>query len=64
MVFELNAAGTFASHVGLVTAVNSNGTITYVSGNTGNPAGGADGVLEKTIDPTRNGVSGYTSLVG
>jgi hypothetical protein len=64
VVFELNTAGTFASHVGLVTAVNSNGTITYVSGNTGNPAGGADGVLEKTIDPTRSGVSGYTSLVG
>ena len=63
VVFELNASGSFASHVGLVTAVNG-GTISYVSGNTGNPAGGADGVFEKTIDPTRNGVSGYASPVG
>ena len=68
-MFNLNTSTTHDDHVGLVTAVNPNGTISYVSGNTGNPAdrNGPDGVFEKTINPvtyTVQKVSGYASPVG
>ena len=64
VVFNLQTATADDDHVGLVTAVNPNGTICYVSGNTGNPTDprGRDGVFEKTINPvtyTAQRVSGY-----
>jgi hypothetical protein len=61
VVFRYNGAG-YAEHVGIVTAINANGTINYTSGNTGNPTPkGADGIFTKTITPSSAGVSGYAS---
>jgi CHAP domain len=65
VVFNQQTATVDDDHVGLVTAVNPDGTISYVSGNTGNPTPkGRDGVFEKTINPVTNRpqqVSGYAS---
>lgn len=45
--FITSQSTTVLHHCGVVSAVNGN-QITYISGNTGNPSGGADGVFEKT----------------
>lgn len=52
-----NLSGSYASHVGIVTAVNSDGTITMISGNS------SDAVRQTTVNPASAGVSGYTSPV-
>ncbi|MFD9892701.1 CHAP domain-containing protein [Amycolatopsis sp. NPDC059027] len=58
IVYNLNSAGTHASHVGIVTAVNkSTGKITVISGNYG------DRVDDVTAKPGGS-VSGYAGPVG
>lgn len=58
VVFRLNSGGTFASHVGIVVAVHSNGQVTTVEGNAGP---NTDLVHTTTFTPSTRGVSGYTS---
>lgn len=47
LFFITKQSTTVLHHCGVVSAVNGN-TITYISGNTGKPGGGTDGVFEKT----------------
>lgn len=66
VVFDLK--GGRAEHVGIVTAINPSGTITYTSGITSDPSIHNrpvvdDGVYTKTITPSSAGVTGYASPV-
>jgi peptidoglycan hydrolase-like protein with peptidoglycan-binding domain len=50
-------------HVGIVVSTTSS-TITYISGNTSNPAtGNDDGLLEKTLSRSTSSIGGYSSPV-
>lgn len=54
VLFNYNGRG-YASHVGIVTGVNSNGTITMISGNS------SDMTRTETFTPSSRGVSGYAT---
>lgn len=61
VVFDLNSSGTFASHVGLVTAV-SGATVTMISGNSINPSTGQiDAVSRVNMSSSGGGISGYAT---
>ncbi|MFC4084559.1 CHAP domain-containing protein [Amycolatopsis samaneae] len=58
IVYNLNSAGTYAKHVGIVTAVNkTTGKVTVISGNYG------DRVGDTTFKPGSS-ISGYAAPVG
>lgn len=64
VVFNLSSDGSYASHVGLVTAVNG-GSITMISGNSYDSADGQDdAVTQVNIPSSGGGISGYTDPVG
>ena len=60
--FITSQSTTVLHHCGVVSAVDGN-LITYISGNTGNPSGGADGVFEKTTTIGQGG-SYYAKYFG
>lgn len=60
VVFNLSSSGTYASHVGLVTAVNG-ASITMISGNSHNSADGQDDIIgQANLAVGSGGVSGFT----
>lgn len=60
VVFNLSASGTYASHVGLVTAVNG-ASVTMISGNSYDSADGQDDTISQaSLTVGGGGVSGFT----
>ena len=56
LFFITKQSATVLHHCGVVSAVNGN-SITYISGNTGKPGGGTDGVFEKPRLSVRVGIT-------